>query len=397
MSAGGPPRLEFVPDKNPVHRIAEPVRQRLVRAQQEHISKQFPDARDLLAFVLDELKLSVAAPADLGGQPVGALADLDASALTGYLCQVFESSSVPASAARLHALAAAERLYLVRAFADPTRTVVRIAEKVARVVAQFPRSAADIERGRNPGDVLDPYILAATRGLLHGGGLKPAVATTVAHKALMIIEGLLGHLHEEVIGEMRGNLRVPEPRGVHQEMLDLETNPFPGADIVQPPHGPGGALRFHQVKSKTGSAKGGDGARLGTQLQRLRDYYGGELYFDALIGSTLSGHRSRAGVERTAPSVTFLVGEAAFRELTGSRVGAELLLRVYQAAFAKVAEQTGYRVEAMTEVIVTAFEKRAAHEGETIMESVLAAAVRGRPEDQDSRLQKARAGRRLLR
>jgi len=203
----------------------------------------------------------------------------------------------------------------------------------------------------------------------------------------MIIEGLLGHLHEDVLGEMRGNVRAPEPRGLHQEMLDLETNPFPGADIIQPPFNENSQLRFHQVKSKTGSAKGGDGRRLGDQLKRLRDYYGGEIFYDALIGNTLRGHRSRVGVETAAPGVAVLVGEAAFRELTWSSVGPELLLRLYQAAFQEVAIQSGYRVETMTEAIVSAFRERAAEAGDTYIESVLSAAVRGEPTEQDSRFQ----------
>ena len=87
----------------------------------------------------------------------------------------------------------------------------------------------------------------------------------------MMIEGLLGHLHEDVIGEMRGNVRAPEPRGGEQEEIDAAINPFPGADVVQPPGQRSEALRFHQIKSKTGSAKGGDGKRLGDQLRRLQE------------------------------------------------------------------------------------------------------------------------------
>ena len=117
---------------------------------------------------------------------------------------------------------------------------------------------------------------------------------------------------------------APEPRGVDQETLDPATNPFPGADIVQPPLATGRPLRFHQVKSKTGSAKGGDGRRLGLQLRELTRLYGGEAYYDALIGNTLRGHRSMAGVLKAAPEVVVLVGEAAFRALTGSVAGPRL-------------------------------------------------------------------------
>lgn len=81
--------------------------------------------------------------------------------------------------------------------------MANVRDKVLEVVSTFPEKAADIERGRNPGDVLDPYILAATQTLLYAGHFRNAIRATVAHKSLMIIEGLMGHLHEDVIGEMR--------------------------------------------------------------------------------------------------------------------------------------------------------------------------------------------------
>ena len=40
-----------------------------------------------------------------------------------------------------------------------------------------------------------------------------------------MIEGL-GHLHEDVFGEMWRNVRAPEPRGGEQEEIDLEANPL---------------------------------------------------------------------------------------------------------------------------------------------------------------------------
>lgn len=127
---------------------------------------------------------------------------------------------------------------------------------------------------------------------------------------------------------------------------------------------------------------------MGSQLKRLQDYYGGEIFYDALIGTTLRGHRSRGGVERAAPSVIVLVGEAAFRELTRSDIGPQLLLRVYQTAFNQVASASGYRVETMTESIVESFAKRAVEHGDTIIETILEAATKADPAEQDSRLEK---------
>jgi hypothetical protein len=298
---------------------------------------------------------------------------------------IVQRAGVPEASVDNISKAVAQRIQLLRAFPNPDKTLEAIEAKILEVVESLPKTAADIERGKNPGDVLDPYILAASQHLLFAGDFGPTVGAAVSHKALMMIEGLIGHLHEDVLGEMRGNIRAPEPRGENQEQISLEMNPFPGADLVQPPWSAKIPLRFHQIKNKTGSAKGGDGKRLGDQLQRLKDTYGGEIFYDALIGNTLRGHRSRAGVEGAAPSVVVLVGEAAFEELTASRQGPQLLLRVYQAAFQEVARKTGYSVEQISATILEAFRARADELGEGFLESVLRVATSGPKSEQDSR------------
>jgi hypothetical protein len=125
--------------------------------------------------------------------------------------------------------------------------------------------------------------------------------------------------------------------------------------------------------------------------------YGGEAFYDALIGNTLRGHRSMAGVLRAAPSVVVLVGEAAFRELTHSGVGPQLLLRVYQSAFEVASKQTGYSLESVVATIYLAFKERAQELGEGFLETVLHDAIYGTPDQQDSRHYVARGrGRSVL-
>ena len=286
----------------------------------------------------------------------------------------------------LHSVNLAQRLQMIRAFSEPEGVLAKLEDRVAAVVERFPREASDLEVGRNPGDVLDPFILSATQTLMYDGSFDSAINTMVAHKALMMIEGLLGHLHEDVVGEFRGNMRSPEPRGFHQEHLDTFTNPFPGSDIVQPPMNPGETLRFFQVKSKTGSAKGGDGKRLGEQLLRLQQYYDGRTYYCALIGNTLRGHRSMNGVLRASPETVVLVGAAAFRALTRSEIGPELLLRVYQNAFSAVARKAGYSLPKMAKIIAATFKHRAEDRGDEYLDTLLRDAVDGPEEQQDSRL-----------
>lgn len=282
----------------------------------------------------------------------------------------------------------------MRAFDDPDAVLGWTQGKVTEIVADFPRTAADIEVGRNPGDVLDPYILAGTQVLLFGGGFQPAIGATVAHKALMILEGLMGHLHEEVVGRMRGNMKAPEPRGENQEMYDPDLNPFPGADIIQPPQAADVPLRLHQVKSKTGTLNASGGARLAEQMRQLRmRYRGAEIYSHSLVGNTLRGHRSMGTMLRAEPDLIVTVGETAFRILTGSSNGAELLLRLYQTAFRGAARETGYNIETMAAGITETFRDKAVDAGEGFLEVMLHDVTRGPAVMQDSRLYRRREPR----
>jgi hypothetical protein len=378
--------LLFVPDRNPIQRVSPVLLTRLRQAQDVAFDRVFDSASAFAARVIDDVKLALPVPADLADQPAARLGDLSYEELTNYWEPLLVGNGVDPITARISAANLAQRAQLLRAFHDPEHVVGRVAAKVLEQVGKFPRTAADIECGRNAGDVIDPYILAATQYLLYGGDFQRSIEATVAHKALMIVEGLMGHLHEETLGDMRGNLKAPEPRGVQQEIIDLGTNPFPGADIVQPPTFEGEPIRLHQVKAKTGSAKGGDGKRLGEQLRNLRRYYTADVFYDALIGNTLRGHRSMNGVLAEEPAVRVLVGQAAFAALTRSRVGPDLLLRVYQNAFLAVARETGYRIDDMAAAIVATFRERADAAGEGFLELLLHASTGGTPQEQDSQL-----------
>ncbi len=370
---------------NALNRLSEPLKQRIVAAQTDALEFEFPSAHDLCARALADLKVAIEPPLEARDWPASNLGDKSAKELVDFYANILARNDVPEQAIPLQAVNLAHRTQLLRAFRDPDRVISDTCAKVVAIVATFPNTAEEIRCGRNPGDVLDPYILGAAQTLMCAGDFEHTISATVSHKVLMIIEGLLGHLHEDVIGAMRGNVRAPEPRGRDQETLDPESNPFPGADIVQPPLASGRPLRFHQVKSKTGSAKGGDGRRLGLQLSELRRIYGGEAYYDALIGNTLRGHRSMAGVLRAAPDVVVLVGEAAFRELTGSVAGPQLLLRLYQSSFDVAARQTGYSFQSVVSTIVMAFRDRAGELGEDFLEAVLHDAIGGDTAQQDSR------------
>jgi hypothetical protein len=368
-----------------LNRLSEPLKQRIVAAQSDALEMEFGSAHELCARALSDLRIAIKPPRSTTALPASDLGDKPAKGLVTFYSSILSSNAVPEQAISLQAANLAHRTQLLRAFRDPERVISETCDKVVEVVEKFPQTADEIRCGRNPGDVLDPYILGAAQVLMCAGDFEHTISATVAHKVLMIIEGLLGHLHEDVIGAMRGNVRAPEPRGEDQETLDPESNPFPGADIVQPPLSSGRQLRFHQVKSKTGSAKGGDGRRLGLQLRELMRVYGGEAFYDALIGKTLRGHRSMAGVLRAAPEVVVLVGEAAFRGLTGSEAGPQLLLRLYQSAFDVASRRAGYSLQGVVSAIFTAFRERASELGEGFLEAVLHDGIHGNAAEQDSR------------
>lgn len=283
----------------------------------------------------------------------------------------------------------ADQVQLCRAFANPGAATRLVADWVEESVENFPRTADDLRVGSNPGDVLDPFILAANYELLSEQSLQKSIEHTASHKVLMKIEDLVGRLHENVIGLMRGNFWIPEPQGSRaegKERMDPLRNPFPGADVGQVPlpERPD-TLRLFQVKSKTGSAKGGDGKRLGDQLLTLEETYSAETYYVAVVGNTLRGHRSRGAVERNSPGTAIMVGEAAHNELTQSWVGGELLLRTYQRAFRAAAEETGYRFSEVVASIFEQFEAEAEDEGTDFLSAMLHESTGGPPEEQDSR------------
>lgn len=333
--------------------------------------------------------MNIPVPDELRDVSAADLGDQQHKTLVKLFVDELLKGGIPEHAVGKQADSLAQQVQLLRAFKDPESVVQFAQGKVAEIVKGFPKTAKNIQCGKNPGDVLDPYIFAAAQGLIYLNNFEGTITATVSHKVLMMIEGLIGHLHEDVIGFMRGNVRVPEPRGKDQETFDPVVNPFPGADLIQPPW-PNRPARFHQIKSKTGSAKGGDGQRLGKQMKRLREYYGGEVFYDALIGNTLRGHRSMTGVLKEEPNVVVLVGEAAFSELTGSRMGPELLLRLYQSAFEIVARKSGYKLKKVVKAVYSDFQKRIAEEnsGTDFLELVLHDAVRGAQENQDSRFMK---------
>jgi hypothetical protein len=316
------------------------------------------------------------------GVPLQHIADLPHSSLVARLRAVPVAANLSDSALAL----LSDHIQLVRAFASPDSAIELVRAKVERIVGGFPRVALQLECGKNPGDVMDPFLLSATQFLLCGGSIEQGIEASVVHKGMMMLEDLVGNLHQDVIGMMRGNVRIPEPQG---EAWDLMRNPVPGADVAQPPIKANESLRFFQIKNKTGSAKGGDGLRLGNQFNQLIDKFGAEVYYVAILGTTLQGHRSMAGVLNACPRAVVAVGETAIRYLTRSEIGGELLLRVYQAAFRDVARAKAYTVREVATAIAAEFRQKFNASDDELMDGILRDVTRGGLERQDSRYYKA--------
>ena len=378
--------MKFLSENRNAQNLPAQTKSALESAQQERFEIVFANSGMFLKTVLDSLSIRLDIDPILYDRPAEFLGNMSYADLCAESRKYLANSQIPKSAHGNLATVISDNLQLTRAFADPQKAIDFIKSKIRKIADRFPRKASDIEVGRNRGDVIDPYIIAATQYLLFGGNFQSAIGAMVSHKALMMIEGLLGHLHEDVIGQMRGNVRAPEPRGKDQESFSYEVNPFPGTDVLQPPSYEGDVMKFHQIKSKTGSAKGGDGRRLGEQLKFTRDHYGGAIYYHALVGNTLVGHRSKRGVEKAAPNVIVLVGDASFRQLTHSDHGAELLLRTYQSAFVQISEETGYNIEDVKSTIAETFIHRANHAGDDFLNNLLNSVVSGDTNEQDSRL-----------
>lgn len=396
MATLPPEPLEGLAPESPIHQVRPELLDNLRAAQGELLWRVFPDARSLCEEACRGVGADPALAAGLEGEPLYPFADLTLLDLVERLTPTALSLGLSPEQAAEIVPRVAERVQLVRAFSDPDAVLGWVVDRVTEKLGRLPQSADDLMVGLNPGDVIDPFMVAAAQELLYQGSFELTIMGLTAHKALMMMEDLVGHLHQEVIGTMRGNVRVPEPAGEDKEALNYRSNPFPGADIMQPPWDDKRGLRFHQVKNKTGSAKGGDARRVGEQLKLLIDTYGGDAYFDAVIGSTLRGHRSMGGILKAEPRTVVLVGEAAFVALTGSRVGAELLLRVYQTALRQVANASGYSVTAVATRIATEFKRRAEESGEDYLRTLLDEVVGGDPDRQSSRTYVGSRGRRVV-
>lgn len=181
-----------VPADSPLNDVPEALKLRLVTAQSDALELEFKSAHDLCARALSDLKIAVRPPKRLAGRSAADFGDMAAAELIATYSEILARNGVPEQAISLQAANLVHRTQLLRAFRDPDGVISVTCSKVAAVVRDFPKTAADIRCGRNPGDVLDPYILGAAQALMCAGDFEHTISATVAHKILMIIEGCWG-------------------------------------------------------------------------------------------------------------------------------------------------------------------------------------------------------------
>ena len=235
-----------------------------------------------------------------------------------------------------------------------------IRTKLREVVQAFPRSLKQLEEGDDGRDVLDPFIVALGLRLMRDGSIEGLLRDLVAHKCLMKLEDLIGHMHEEVLGRAAGKERVAEPEGVvgadgkkNKEAWDRVKNPYPGADARL------GEVEFYQIKNKTGSAKGSDGEKLGRQFRLLGEHYPkSKRFYVSMIGKTLAGHRSMGAFLRTDPEAVVLVGLAAFQQLGGHRDTPSIVLDLVLEEFESVRSELHYDLDAVAKQMTAEWNKK---------------------------------------
>lgn len=370
--------LSFLSPTNLANSVRPSLLADLLQAQSVAASSVFKTAGELVKQACIRSHLDPVIATTLDTEPLLPFGDLSHKDLVLRLRALPKAEEISESGLAL----LADNIQLIRAFANPDKAIEKVRATVERIVDNFPRKASQLECGKNPGDVMDPFLLGATQYLLCGGSIEQSIEASVVHRSMMMLEDLVGNLHQDMLGAMRGNVRVPEPKGEQWSLID---NPFPGADIAQPPSKSGEKLRLFQVKNKTGSAKGGDGKRLGDQFNILMQKYDSEVYYVAILGTTLQGHRSMGGVLQACPQAVVAVGQTAIKYLTRSDVGGELLLRVYQSAFRDVARAKGYTVREVATAIALEFRQKLKMSDEDLLDGILGDVTKGPISQQDSR------------
>ncbi|MGM0387898.1 MAG: hypothetical protein ACQEP0_05130 [Natrinema limicola] len=239
----------------------------------------------------------------------------------------------------------------------------------------LPRDIDDIVVGSNPGDVIDPFLVALNQQLLTSGETEELVRNIITHKCLMKFEDLMGHLHEHTLGRAGGCEWIPEPSGDKKYEYDPVENPYLGADARRE------ESEFFEIKNKTGSEKGSGGEKIGKQMKKLGEVYdGSERYYTSVIGQTLKGHRSKGAAEREDPELEVLVGLTTIQKIGLHKNTPRVLLEFYLELFSEAAEKSDFDIDDVVEHVTEQWKKR--YGADDPLEGILYWSIVGDPRQQ---------------
>jgi hypothetical protein len=144
----------YLAPESPINNLSEVLKKKLIRAQGNAVEKEFDSAGALAERVLGDTRISVSLPQTLYQQNVRHLSDQKLKELMQFFGELLRAEGVAPQAVHHNAANLAERLQLVTAFDEPDVVIEDVRRKVEEIVRGFPKNAADIQVGKNPGDVL---------------------------------------------------------------------------------------------------------------------------------------------------------------------------------------------------------------------------------------------------
>lgn len=381
--------IKYTPVNSNLNKVSPALVTQMEEAQSSLLENEFKDLYQIIELAGDKQKIKTDLFGKLKSKDIQFCYKATKLELEQLLYIEAESHSLPKEIQKNIIPALLNQILLIFAYKNSDSLIDLLDLRIEESVKRFPKKFADLECGKNPGDVIDPFLVAAASILIYSGDFSNSISGMTSHRAFMVLEDLIGHLHEDMIGKMRGNVRVPEPNGKGtKEKLDFMLNPFPGADVMQPPLFKGDVAKMFQVKNKTGSAKGGDGKRLGDQMKLLIETYKCAGYYMSILGTTLQGHRSMSGVLQTENRVIVQVGEQAFKSLTRLASGPETLLSLYHVAFDRVSAKTGYSISQIVKGMISEVSRNTTIDFEKFISKMLKDVISGEECNQDSRYYK---------
>lgn len=178
--------LEFLPAENPINRVSLGLHAAMLATQQASARRAFSSPTLLCQAACDRARVTQDLATALEQAAISAVLDVPHRQLLTLLTPRARELGLSDSAV----VKVADNVQLLRAFAKPDVVIEQVRAKVERIVDSFPRAAADLECGRNPGDVMDPFLLGATQFAANRGHrlVYPAYRHEVTTRGVVTVQ-----------------------------------------------------------------------------------------------------------------------------------------------------------------------------------------------------------------